>query len=167
MVACKMTFWHKQLILSLPTAFLMNILLYGDPGALLNFIKQTYSTLKALAGHTCSIGLRMASFNHFKLPSIMSLYMSNLLSKWFRRQLMYLLNTPGQFLRLRTYSSHVFLVKEFNSPLDGYIHILSKSKFKEDESPAIEATCSNISSPMKPTCPPSSMTWHFNMVEYY
>ncbi|KAL4209472.1 hypothetical protein AB4K20DRAFT_1903485 [Rhizopus microsporus] len=97
----------------------------------------------------------------------MSLYMSSLLSKWFRRQLMYLLNTPGQFLRLRTYSSHVFLVKEFNSPLDGYIHILSKSKFKEDESPAIEATCSNISSPMKPTCPPSSMTWHFNMVEYY
>lgn len=81
MVVRKMTFWHGWLVLSLPTAFLMNILLYGDPGALLNSIKQTYSTLKALAGHTCSIGLRMASFNHFKLPSIMSLYMSGLSKK--------------------------------------------------------------------------------------
>ncbi|RCI00124.1 hypothetical protein CU097_013288 [Rhizopus azygosporus] len=62
-------------------------------------------------------------------------------------------------------SSHVFLVKEFDSPLDGYIHILSKFKFKEDKFPAIEATCPNISYPMKLTCSPSSMAWHFIMVD--
>jgi hypothetical protein len=117
MVVHKMTFCHEQLVLSLPTAFLMNILLYGDPSALLNSIKQAYSTLRALTAHTCGIGLRMASFNHFKLSSIMSLYMSGLPNKWLRGQLAYLLNTPGQLLRLRTYSSHTFLVKELDSPL--------------------------------------------------